>query len=127
MKVIQQVLDFIMPKRESQIDNEFREKLKDLPFPVAAKKIKGGGHDINEPDWFICVLGRLVLIETKRDLSTDKTKKARKEGQRIRAKWWKRAGARYFICDNADRMIEAVKQVYNEQRRLLDSEGEDIY
>lgn len=122
-----------LEKLEKEVDREFEKKLRELPFKVAAKKILGSSNDINEPDWFICVCGRLLLIETKAPVSVSKItgrprkQKKEREGQRIRAKWWQRAGARYIVCSNADDMISAVREIYDHQMSLLERRDDNIY
>jgi len=115
-------------KLEKEVDADFVELLKDLPFHVSAKKNLGGANNLNEPDWFICVNGRFLVIETKRPPSTSKRKKVEiREGQRIRAKWWQRAGAKYVVCDSAERMVDAVRELYREQQELKERRTEDTY
>lgn len=114
-------------KLEREVDADFLDKLKELPFKVAAKKNLGGTNNLNEPDWFICVNGRLLLIETKRPVEGNRKKIQIREGQRIRAKWWQRAGAKYVVCDDSDRMIEAVRELHREQEAFVNHRGEELY
>ena len=114
-------------KLEREVDYDFAEKLKELPFKVAAKKNLGGANNLNEPDWFICVSGRFLIIETKRPVEGNRRKTKIREGQRIRAKWWQRAGAKYVVCDSSERMIEAVRELHREQEALVNHRGEELY
>lgn len=126
--MLREILEYMAKRKETAIDAEFARELKKLPFPVAAKKIHGYGvGNQNEPDWFICVSGRLGLIETKRDAELGTTHKARREGQRIRAKWWQRAGARYLRTYDVEAMIDFVKELRREQMDLEQKVEEDIY
>lgn len=129
LKKLKQIWDIMneQERLESDVGRKFRERLKELPFRVAAKKMLGGSNNINEADWFVCVLGRLLLIETKKPVAEGRKAKEARAGQLIRAKWWKRAGAKYVVVDNEDGMIEAIQELYREQRSLIDKEGENVY
>jgi len=129
-RLLKRLVDMVLGKKhlESSVDSDFLKKLEDLPFKVAAKKMLGGANNINEPDWFVCVRGRLLLLETKKPALAKKDKdKQIREGQRIRARWWQRAGAKYVACTSADDMIEAVTELYREQVTLEHKEKDDIY
>jgi hypothetical protein len=98
-------------KREGNIDDRFRARLKRMP-KVEFKKLKGSAHTINEPDWFICADGLCVVIEMK------VPGKEPRKGQAMRLREWHRAGARAVSCTSVEDAVRVVEETLARAEKL---------